>query len=95
MSARDGAGAHLALVEGEHREAFERLLREVVVRRDHVREEDVGLFPPSSSVTGMRFCEAYCMISRPVVVSPVKATLAIRLLAPAACRPRRRTRSPR
>ena len=27
----------------------------------------------------MRFCEAYCMIRRPVVVSPVNATLRIRL----------------
>ena len=39
----------------------------------------LGLLPPSSRVTGIRFCEAYCMISRPVVVSPVKAILAIRL----------------
>ena len=40
----------------------------------------LGLLPPSSRVTGIRFCEAYCMISRPVVVSPVNAILAIRLL---------------
>ena len=39
-----------------------------------------GLLPPSSNVTGIRFCDAYCMISRPVVVSPVNAILAIRLL---------------
>ena len=39
-----------------------------------------GLLPPSSRVTGIRFCDAYCMISRPVVVSPVNAILAIRLL---------------
>ena len=38
-----------------------------------------GLLPPSSRVTGMMFWLAYCMISRPVVVSPVKAILAIRL----------------
>src|SRR6201992_2831843 len=38
-----------------------------------------GDLPPSSSVTGMMLSEAYCMIMRPVVVSPVKATLAIRL----------------
>ncbi len=37
-----------------------------------------GDLPPSSSVTGMRFWLAYCMISRPVVVSPVKAILAMR-----------------
>ena len=37
-----------------------------------------GDLPPSSSVTGMMFSEAYCMISRPVVVSPVKAILAMR-----------------
>ena len=40
----------------------------------------LGLLPPSSRVTGIRFWPAYCMISRPVVVSPVKAILAIRLL---------------
>ena len=39
-----------------------------------------GLLPPSSRVTGIRFWLAYCMIRRPVVVSPVKAILAIRLL---------------
>ena len=38
-----------------------------------------GDLPPSSSVTGMMFSDAYCMISRPVVVSPVKAILAMRL----------------
>ena len=38
-----------------------------------------GDLPPSSSVHGMIFSDAYCMISRPVVVSPVKAILAIRL----------------
>ncbi len=37
-----------------------------------------GLLPPSSRVTGIRFCEAYCMIRRPVVVSPVNAILRIR-----------------
>ena len=40
----------------------------------------LGLLPPSSSVTGMRFSLAYCMISRPVVVSPVNAILRMRLL---------------
>ena len=39
-----------------------------------------GLLPPSSRVTGLMFSLAYCMISRPVVVSPVKATLATRAL---------------
>src|SRR6202007_1446431 len=38
----------------------------------------LGLLPPSSRVTGIRFWLAYCMISRPVVVSPVNAILAIR-----------------
>ena len=32
----------------------------------------------------MMFCAAYCMISRPVTVSPVKPTLAIRGLAASA-----------
>ena len=36
------AGAHLALVEGEHGEPFQRLVLEVVVGRHHVGEEDVG-----------------------------------------------------
>ena len=43
-----------------------------------------GDLPPSSSVTGMRFCAAYCMISRPVTVSPVNDTLAIRGFAASA-----------
>jgi len=37
-----------------------------------------GDFPPSSTVDGMMFSAAYCMISRPVVVSPVKPILAMR-----------------
>ncbi len=37
-----------------------------------------GDLPPSSVVDGMRFWAAYCMISRPVTVSPVNAILAIR-----------------
>ena len=37
-----GAGADLTLVEREHREALERLVREVVVLREHVFEEDVS-----------------------------------------------------
>ena len=36
-----------------------------------------GDLPPSSSVTGMRFSAAYCIISRPVVVSPVNPIFAI------------------
>jgi hypothetical protein len=43
-----------------------------------------GLLPPSSSVTGMMFSVAYCMISRPVSVDPVNATLAIRGLVASA-----------
>ena len=35
------ARAHLALVEREHREAFERLVEEVIVVAHHVGEEDV------------------------------------------------------
>ena len=37
-----------------------------------------GDLPPSSTVEGIRFSAAYCMISRPVVVSPVKPILAMR-----------------
>jgi len=39
-----------------------------------------GDLPPSSVVEGIRFWAAYCMINLPVAVSPVKATLAMRLL---------------
>ena len=39
-----------------------------------------GDLPPSSVVDGIRFWAAYDMIIRPVAVSPVNATLAIRLL---------------
>src|SRR5664279_5154997 len=38
----------------------------------------LGDLPPSSVVEGIRFCAAYCMIRRPVVVSPVKPILAMR-----------------
>src|SRR5450755_3782393 len=40
----------------------------------------LGDLPPSSVDDGMIFWAAYCIISRPVVVSPVKAILAMRLL---------------
>ena len=43
-----------------------------------------GDLPPSSTVEGMRFCAAYCMISRPVTVSPVKPIFAIRGFAASA-----------
>jgi hypothetical protein len=36
-----------------------------------------GDFPPSSNVIGIKFCDAYCIIKRPVVVSPVKAIFLI------------------
>ena len=36
------AGADLALVEGEHREAFERLVEKIIVLRGDILEEDVG-----------------------------------------------------
>src|ERR1700749_4671680 len=40
----------------------------------------LGLLPPSSRGTGIRFWLGDVLISRAVVVSPVKETLAIRLL---------------
>jgi hypothetical protein len=87
------AGADLALVEREHREAFEGLVVEGVLLSATSSKKMLGLLPPSSRVTGMRFWLAYCMISRPVVVSPVNAILAIRgELERAACPPRRRSR---
>ena len=39
------------------------------------RKKTLGDFPPSSQVTGMMFSDAYCMMRRPVVVSPVNAIL--------------------
>ena len=43
-----------------------------------------GDLPPSSVVDGMMFWAAYCMIRRPVAVSPVKEIFAIRLLVASA-----------
>ena len=43
-----------------------------------------GDLPPSSVVDGMMFWAAYCMISRPVTVSPVNAILAMRLFVASA-----------
>src|SRR5665648_989679 len=43
-----------------------------------------GLLPPSSAVTGMMFSAAYCIISLPVVVSPVNPIFAIRGLVASA-----------
>ena len=37
-----GAGANLALVEGEQDKAFDRLVKEGVIRGHHVGKEDVG-----------------------------------------------------
>src|SRR5665647_3958790 len=42
-----------------------------------------GRLPPSSAVTGMMFSAAYCIISLPVVVSPVNPIFAIRGLVQA------------
>jgi len=36
-----------------------------------------GDLPPNSSVTGMMFSDAYCIMRRPVDVSPVKPTFLI------------------
>ena len=44
----------------------------------------LGDLPPSSTVEGIRFCAAYCMISRPVTVSPVNPTFAMRGLVASA-----------
>src|SRR5665213_2942887 len=44
----------------------------------------LGDLPPSSTVEGIRFSAAYCIMSRPVVVSPVKPILAIRGLVASA-----------
>ena len=74
------AGADLALVEREHTKPSIALSKKSSSSATTSSKKMLGDLPPSSSVTGIRFCEAYCMISRPVVVSPVKAILAMRLL---------------
>ncbi len=74
------AGADFALIEREHDEAFNGLIEEVIVFVQTSAKKMFGDLPPSSSVTGIRFWLAYCMMSRPVVVSPVKAILATREL---------------
>ena len=75
------ARADLALVQREEREALERLVVErVALARATSSKKTFGLLPPSSSVTGIRFCDAYCMIRRPVVVSPVNAILRMLLV---------------
>ncbi len=78
------ARADLALVEGVEHEPLDGLVEEFVVDGHDVGEEDVRRLPPSSVVDGMMFCAAYCMISRPVAVSPVKAIFAIRLFVASA-----------
>lgn len=73
------------MVQREQREAFECLTRKVVVLRGDIGEEDVGDFPPSSSVTGIMFSEAYYMISRPVVLCVGAAIIADERQCPDNC----------
>jgi len=87
LAARPGAGrtgAHLALVEGERAEPSSDLSAKSSFSASTSEKKMFGLLPPSSSVTGMMFCEAYCMIRHPGVVSPG----ARHLLDPGAARQR-------
>src|SRR5674536_193380 len=87
LAARPGAGrtgAHLALVEGERAEPSSDLSAKSSFSASTSEKKMFGLLPPSSSVTGMMFCEAHCMIRHPGVVSPG----ARHLLDPGAARQR-------
>jgi hypothetical protein len=60
----------LPIAISESRRTTGRILSEV-------ERKMLGLLRPSSRVTGVRFSLAYCMVSRPVVVSPANAILEI------------------
>ena len=78
ISARDGQVQTSPLLNAYSTRPSTALSRKSSLAAITSRKKMFGGLPPSSSVTGMRFCAAYCMISLPVTVSPVKATLAIR-----------------
>jgi hypothetical protein len=78
MSARDGQVQTSPWLSANIEKPSSDLSRKSSFSRWTSSKKMFGLLPPSSSVTGIRFSEAYCMIRRPVVVSPVKATLATR-----------------
>jgi hypothetical protein len=75
-----GAGADLALVEGERHQPLDGLVEELVVGIGEVLEEDVRLLPPSASVAGNRLPAEACALSRSMVVEPLNASFAMRLL---------------
>ena len=84
ISARDGQVQTSPLLKAYSTRPSMALSRKSSWAESTSAKKMFGDLPPSSSVTGMMFCAAYCMISRPVTVSPVKPTLAMRGLVASA-----------
>src|SRR5450756_253585 len=78
MSARDGAVQTSPLLNAYSTSPSIALSKNSSSLSMTSAKKMLGDLPPSSTVEGMRFSAAYCMISRPVVVSPVKPILAMR-----------------
>src|SRR5665811_1274598 len=80
MRARDGAVQTSPWLNAYITRPSTALLRKASSAAITSLKKMLGLLPPNSVLLGMMFCAAYCMIRRPVTVSPVKAILAMRLL---------------
>src|SRR5208283_2110898 len=78
ISARDGQVHTSPLLNAYSTRPSTALSRNSSSRAITSPKKMFGDLPPSSTVEGIRFWAAYCMISRPVTVSPVKLILAIR-----------------
>ena len=78
MSARDGQVQTSPLLKAYRTNPSTALSKNSSSSAMTSEKKMFGDFPPSSVVDGMMFCAAYCMIRRPVAVSPVNAILAIR-----------------
>src|ERR1035441_4769739 len=78
ISARDGQVHTSPLLKAYRTNPSTALSRNSSSRAMTSAKKMLGDLPPSSVVDGMMFSAAYCMISRHVTVSPVKAILEIR-----------------
>lgn len=93
---RPGTGrCRRGLIEGKQRQPLERLVEEGVVLVHYVVEEGVGRLAAQLHRLRVLVWVAYCMICRPVVVSFVKATLAMRGLRASGTDYWKRASSPR
>ena len=77
-SARDGQVQTSPLLNANSAKPSSALSRNASSLSMTSAKKMLGDLPPNSNVIGMIVSAAYCMICRPVVVSPVKAILAIR-----------------